>query len=63
MIRITMTHSSIKIKGHAEYAEHGKDIVCAAVSAILQTAQLGLSEIAKQYPEYVKVMYELEDKK
>ncbi len=25
---------SINISGHAEYAEHGKDIVCAAVSSI-----------------------------
>lgn len=24
----------VKIEGHAEYAEHGKDIVCAGVSAI-----------------------------
>lgn len=24
----------IRIQGHAEFAEHGKDIVCAAVSAI-----------------------------
>jgi len=29
--------------GHAEYDEHGQDIVCAAVSAIMQTAVLGLT--------------------
>ncbi|WP_027338579.1 ribosomal-processing cysteine protease Prp [Halonatronum saccharophilum] len=28
--------------GHAEYANSGEDIVCAAVSAILQTAVFGL---------------------
>ena len=40
MIRITITKTSAKritaveVKGHAGYAEHGQDIVCAAVSAI-----------------------------
>jgi hypothetical protein len=29
--------------GHAEYAEYGQDIVCAAISAIMQTAVLGLT--------------------
>lgn len=28
--------------GHAEFADHGEDIVCAAVSAITQTTVLGL---------------------
>ena len=28
--------------GHADFDEHGKDIVCAAVSAVLQAARLGL---------------------
>lgn len=31
-------------KGHAGYAEHGEDIVCAAVSAITQTALIGITE-------------------
>ena len=30
------------ISGHAEYSEAGSDIVCAAVSALSQTALLGL---------------------
>ncbi len=33
-------------RGHADFADHGSDIVCAAVSAILQAARLGLSEYA-----------------
>ncbi len=33
--------------GHAEFAEHGEDIVCAAVSAILQAARLGLEAHAR----------------
>lgn len=34
--------SSVFALGHAGFAEHGEDIVCAAVSAILQAARLGL---------------------
>lgn len=30
------------LEGHAEYAEHGHDIVCASVSAIAQTTLYGL---------------------
>ena len=29
-------------RGHADFSEYGQDIVCAAVSAILQAARLGL---------------------
>lgn len=32
------------VSGHANYEEHGRDIVCAGVSAIVQTAILGLQE-------------------
>jgi uncharacterized protein len=32
--------------GHADFDEHGQDIVCAAVSAILQAARLGLEHFA-----------------
>lgn len=45
----------IKAEGHANYAEHGKDIVCASVSTVLQTAVLGLQMIAEQYPEHVQI--------
>ncbi|NMB24766.1 MAG: ribosomal-processing cysteine protease Prp [Firmicutes bacterium] len=34
-------------KGHTGFAPHGEDIVCAAVSVLLQTAILGLEELAK----------------
>ena len=33
--------------GHAGWADAGEDVVCAAVSAILQAAWLGLTEVAK----------------
>ena len=34
-------------KNHSGYAESGKDIVCAGISSITQTAVLGLENIAK----------------
>lgn len=33
--------------GHADFDEHGQDVVCAAVSAILQAARLGLERYAR----------------
>lgn len=33
-------------RGHADFAEYGQDIVCAAVSAILQATRLGLEHYA-----------------
>jgi len=38
--------SSFLASGHAGWADDGKDIVCAAVSAILQAARLGLESYA-----------------
>ncbi len=39
--------SSFLATGHAGWAQSGSDVVCAAVSVVLQTAWLGLSEVAK----------------
>lgn len=55
MIDIKITPTSIQISGHAGYDAHGKDIVCASVSAILQTAQLGLLQIGRQYPSNIAI--------
>ncbi|NLY30579.1 MAG: ribosomal-processing cysteine protease Prp [Firmicutes bacterium] len=38
-------------KGHSGFAPHGQDIVCAAVSVLLQTAVLGLKEVADIIPQ------------
>ena len=40
MITIKYTDSCIKATGHANFAEPGKDVVCAAVSILLQTLEL-----------------------
>lgn len=37
----------VSARGHADFADHGDDVVCAAVSAILQATRLGLSEYAQ----------------
>ncbi|MGW6703606.1 ribosomal-processing cysteine protease Prp [Streptomyces sp. NPDC054956] len=45
--------TSIEVDGHEEHAEAGR--VCAAVSAITQTALLGLEQVALQHPDLVSV--------
>lgn len=45
MITITHSNNEIKIKGHAGYAEHGKDIVCAAISTITQVFLASVEEL------------------
>lgn len=62
MINITVTkedngHINIDVNGHANYAPHGQDIVCAGVSAIVQTTLLGLEAIADSYPHNVHIDY------
>ena len=36
------------VEGHADYAEEGSDIVCAAVSALTQTALLGIMPVKRR---------------
>ena len=50
-------HIIIDVNGHANYNEYGKDIVCAGVSAIVQTTILGLEALAESYPNHVKIDY------
>ena len=46
-------HTFIEVAGHEEHAAGGR--VCAAVSAITQTALLGIQAIAEQHPDLVSV--------
>jgi hypothetical protein len=43
----------IEVTGHEEHAEDGR--VCAAISAIAQTALLGLAAVAEQHPDLVTI--------
>jgi hypothetical protein len=45
--------TSIEVTGHEGHTRGG--VVCAAVSAITQTALLGLQEIARQHPDLVSI--------
>jgi hypothetical protein len=38
--------AALSASGHADFDEYGQDIVCAAISAILQAARLGLEHFA-----------------
>ncbi len=42
------------IKGHADFAEHGQDIVCAGASAIAQAALLGLKDFLGERVSFQK---------
>ncbi len=58
MINVTIVKSNQKIltieaTGHSGYAEHGSDIVCSAVSTLLETLVNGLIEVVKINPDYV----------
>ena len=57
MVNIVVEKSNgninISVKGHAGYLWRGQDIVCAGVSATIQSALLGLEEISKNYPKHV----------
>ncbi len=57
MLRVTFYEdsrsrlSSFSAEGHASFADYGNDVVCAAASAILQAARLGLEAYAGAEPE------------
>lgn len=50
MITVTVTRENgapvgFSVSGHANMGEYGEDLVCAAVSAVVQTAILGITEV------------------
>lgn len=44
MIRVAFTDKRVTVQGHADYAEKGKDVVCAAVSALVYALIATLEE-------------------
>ena len=52
MITVTRHNDGISVKGHAGYAERGKDIVCAAVSALVQTLIQSVEDLTTDKIEY-----------
>ncbi len=54
--KITRTDTRVTevvIKGHSGYAKYGKDIVCSAISSIVQTALLGVIDVSNSKVDYV----------
>ena len=52
MIKITFKENYISIKGHADYEDMGKDIVCAGVSSIITTTINAILKYDKTSIEY-----------
>ncbi len=48
------------ISGHANFDEHGKDIVCAAISVLAQTTLLSLVEVCGLKEESIE--FQIDDK-
>lgn len=53
MIRVSVRHDrqnrpvNVEIRGHALFAEHGQDIVCAAVSILVQTVVFAADDLLR----------------
>ena len=52
MIAVSVRKDGIKISGHANYAEAGKDIVCAGVTALTQTLIMSMEDLTRDEIEY-----------
>lgn len=46
--------SRVTAKGHAGYAKYGKDVVCSAVGAIIQTALIAIIDMSDADVKYEK---------
>ena len=47
MIEVKRGGNSISVHGHAGYAPHGQDVVCAAVSTLLQALCLSIYKLTQ----------------
>lgn len=52
MIEVRIRPERIEISGHAGYAEYGKDIVCAGVTALTQTLIQSIEKLTDDKIEY-----------
>ena len=52
MIVIAGYKDRITLRGHANYAEPGKDIVCASVSTLIQTLIFSIEELTADTIQY-----------
>lgn len=52
MITITKDGNKITVHGHADYAEQGKDIVCAGISSLTQTFIAAVEKLTDEQFKY-----------
>ena len=52
MIAVSVRKDGIEISGHARRAEAGKDIVCAGVTALMQTLIRSLEDLTRDEIQY-----------
>ena len=52
MIKVKYTTNKVTISGHANFAEYGKDIVCASVSSIVTTSVNDMYTVLKDSIAY-----------
>lgn len=52
LIVVNITENGITVDGHADYAEPGKDIVCAAVSVLAQNLIESIKALTRDSIEY-----------
>ena len=52
MIEVTKKHGQITVNGHAGFAPCGSDIVCAAVSMLVQNLVCSIQELTEDTIEY-----------
>lgn len=52
MINISKTDEGITLRGHANYAPHGQDVVCAGVSTLVQTLIQSIEELTQDKIQY-----------
>ena len=52
MLFISRKETGISIRGHANYAERGKDIVCAGISTLVQSLIQSIEELTTDTIQY-----------
>ena len=62
MIKVNINDNIIKITGHADFDDTGKDIVCASVSSIVYTTINGICNIDKDAISFIDTSSLLEIK-
>lgn len=46
--------TSVEVSGHTGFGEHGSDILCSAISSIVQSGAMGIKEVLKINANIVK---------